>query len=1342
VISVGAVAYFNTPAFGNNTPTMASFSSLGGTSVNGSVRQKPDISSISAVTTTVKLSDNQDPDSPFFLFSGTSAAAPHVAAAAALIMESRQKYFGETTVSPAAVKSFITDNALDMGPSGFDFASGAGLLQLDRTLLSYANPKPVITEAIIPEGITAGEVAFELTIKGNYFLAGTDTRVMFGDQELPITSKTETEIKVQIQPYTGSPQLYVLNASKTVNGDGGESEKIRLNALRTNITITANDATRRYGESDPDFEATITGLPEGVTDESLGLPAAIKFRVADGSINSLSDVGAYVLMPGLTAEKQAELEELYTFSFVQGLLRVTPLPLEIVPNDMEIAYGDKLGDITYQYNLPAGIDSGIKSQIEAGIQTYYSDNLVNGVGLINRATGLINDAEGLINADVLINSSAMISAEALLNRAASLLNSEGESLAEELSTEALLLRAQGLINAQGLLNVMTFMNAATLMNADVLINALQNRAASLLNRATSLLNGLGLINGEPILNGIGIMNGAGLINGNGLINGEGLLNAETLLNGEPLLNRSLGLLNGEEGETAMVNSLPLLNGEPLLNGAPLLNSGDSNDGLRGTYFDNALIILSSLDAEPGKDLALKPINMITGFEAGDHYIIPGTFVSPKSKNFAISTKPGKLKINPKEITVKADDKTKGFGEDDPELTYKITNGSLLPGYQFGELTRKAGEDAGKYAIKSDSLKPGTNYDMTYEGAFLTIEQATAALSVEGGEFTYDGNAKLAKATTIPADLDGVTITYNGSATAPINAALYEVEAKLTNANYKAANATATLLIKKAKAELELSNLNQTYSGQQLSATVTVAPNTVSGVKVTYDGSETAPTNAGSYKVVASLTNDNYEAENATGTLEIKKATATLTLSDLKQTYNGTARSVTVTTDPANLPGVSVTYNGSPSAPTAAGTYVVVASLSNTNYEGNPKEGSLVIDPKAITVTANNLSIGCNESFEGKLTYSAPDAIAGDDLSVTYQVLGYTAGSSGSFTIVPSASNPNYTFAYVNGQLNVAGNSLQCPANITVTGTLRKKGDCGMEVTYAIPTLSSCTTGQPTLAGHTFIAQANGSTYFVSDAQMKPSEAVRRVAALGGHLLTVTSAAEYDVIVQNLKRPGQMLIGLNDLKTEGTFVWPTGDPVTYTNWKSAEPTSPTRNSDTGCKDEDYVVAFAGTDWKWVDISDCNDVFYIIEFAPVRTAGLASGSFFPSGVNTVEYTYTAPDGAETKCSFTVTVNCPTARIAFGEEEVEAKIAEMDVREPDMTVFPNPARNEVTISLKGVGQNAKLTLTDNLGREYLRRAVQPGASELKLDTSHPQYHEGTYYLMVQSDENKLIRRLVIQK
>src|SRR5437773_91065 len=96
---------------------------------------------------------------------------------------------------------------------------------------------------------------------------------------------------------------------------------------------------------------------------------------------------------------------------------------------------------------------------------------------------------------------------------------------------------------------------------------------------------------------------------------------------------------------------------------------------------------------------------------------------------------------------------------------------------------------------------------------------------------------------------------------------------------------------------------------------------------TYDGARklaTATTNAGSCSVVASLSNANYTASSATGTLTINQATATITLSNLPQGYDGPPKPATATTSPAGLNGVSITYDGSATAPTNIGSYAVVA----------------------------------------------------------------------------------------------------------------------------------------------------------------------------------------------------------------------------------------------------------------------------------------------------------------------------------------------------------------------------------------------------------------------------------
>ncbi len=115
----------------------------------------------------------------------------------------------------------------------------------------------------------------------------------------------------------------------------------------------------------------------------------------------------------------------------------------------------------------------------------------------------------------------------------------------------------------------------------------------------------------------------------------------------------------------------------------------------------------------------------------------------------------------------------------------------------------------------------------------------------------------------------------------------------------------------------------------------------------------------------------------------EKPLATLTLGNLTQVYDGTPRAVTVNTTPAGL-AVSVTYDGAATPPTAAGSYAVVATLSDPNYQAAPVTGTLVV-AKAVPT----------------LVWAAPAAIGyGSPLSATQ--LNATANVPGAFAYTPAA----------------------------------------------------------------------------------------------------------------------------------------------------------------------------------------------------------------------------------------------------------------------------------------------------------------------------------------------------
>ena len=89
-------------------------------------------------------------------------------------------------------------------------------------------------------------------------------------------------------------------------------------------------------------------------------------------------------------------------------------------------------------------------------------------------------------------------------------------------------------------------------------------------------------------------------------------------------------------------------------------------------------------------------------------------------------------------------------------------------------------------------------------------------------------------------------------------------------------------------------------------------------------------------------------------------------------------------------------------------------------------------------------------------------------------------------------------------------------------------------------------------------------------------------ALGGHLVTINDQAEQTWLMSNFGTE-RYWIGFTDSQTEGTWVWTSGEPVTYTNWGPGEP-----NDDWQPTGEDYAAMNWRTDTgSWNDFGPASD-----------------------------------------------------------------------------------------------------------------------------------------------------------
>jgi autotransporter-associated beta strand protein len=500
-------------------------------------------------------------------------------------------------------------------------------------------------------------------------------------------------------------------------------------------------------------------------------------------------------------------------------------------------------------------------------------------------------------------------------------------------------------------------------------------------------------------------------------------------------------------------------------------------------------------------------------------ILPSGATGTNLSNYQITYAPGALTITKKSINVIADNASMTYADTNlPTLTYQsvsgLVNGDQMSGALATTATAYTGvagsaSNVGSYYITQGTVTAGSNYDITYTRASLTINPANLYVTAQNQSTIYGALLVLTQSGSSAYSTLGLrngdyvssaTVLYSGNQTIPgtTNAGSYGASVNVSVANglgmgnYNIAYVPGDLTI--SKAILTVTAVDSAkfvgmtdpsgyggviYGGFKNSDTPTSGA--LGSAVVSVSRSNSSENNAGSYAGVltpnVSTDLTNYTVTYVPGKFTIMGANQLLvqvgsnsTVYGTVPAYNAGVMTVSYCTDCA--PGIS-----SPNIISISGAGVAVSGSSLTVVTGNTT-ATLVLAPvnPVMNSSGSQLTVGSYAltasgatitSSSGPTNFNAVTVVGG--LGVTPLVLNYSdLGISG------------VTQVY-NGSVNMSNISLSATSGIlsgdavtvSATGTFASK-NVGINIPYTVGvSLSGLDAGNYQINGGSSFTGTNG-----------------------------------------------------------------------------------------------------------------------------------------------------------------------------------------------------------------------------------------------------------------------------
>lgn len=790
------------------------------------------------------------------------------------------------------------------------------------------------------------EATFTIVPSGNITFSIENLTVTYDGKTHGIVAQSEATVDFtylyngkNAEPVNAGTYSVEVSATGKGNYTGTKVKTCTLTINKKEATVTADNASKGYSDNNPEFSYTISGNVAGD-----------QFGTADyyTAATKYSNVGAYsIIVSGLKNDN-------YNITYVEGTLTISKKAITVTADSKTKVYGDNDPELTYS------VDGASIGEIPGSLSRSAGEN----VGEYDITIGsLIND-----NFEITFNKATLTINKAPLsikvNNAEREIGSDNPVFTSSMTGLKLndSVEINYVCSADKDSPVGTYEISATASddNYEIAITFGTLTVNRLTNFVVDVSNVSVTYDGQE--HGI-IAVSAATVTFTYYYNDK----TEEPVNAGVYEVKIVAVGTGDyEGEKTLFRTLTIL---------PRSITVTANNA-SSVYGEEEAQLTYSYDADLLGNEFSGNIAREGGKNAGEYNIVAGTLAL---SNHEITFVNGKYTIEKRSITVKADNKQRIYGNNNPEFTYSVTEGTLVNDDILGLCTFTVSatrtSNVGNYEIGTSGITNG-NYDIDYESGVLSIVPREVTLSAGDNVFTYSGSEIVPDVALLNiANNDNVAIGFDKDA---VDAGEYTLTASISDTNYSlVGNTSFEVVINKAQQSISIESTVFPYTGKVHSIVATL----VSGDgDISYENNSN--TNVGEYEVTVKVSGtQNYLELNETVNISITKTEITIEDIALSDITYGDKLSVSVITGIAKLidlvaEGVFSFINGDEILHAGTHEVEVLFTPEDSNIDAKSVFVGITVLRKTVNVTVEDGGKGIGNE-DPAIVYSVTGVLDGD-----------------------------------------------------------------------------------------------------------------------------------------------------------------------------------------------------------------------------------------------------------------------------------------------------------------------------------------------------------------------------